>query len=622
VYKPLLAAGLRGLALLVTLCYLDHKALWQRNGSYTRALWASLRNLLPIFKFDDMKTKTMTLFLIFITSSILGQIPKNAISIEDKNFNDYFQNDKNIPVVKGKILNLSENEIKNNKITYSIVTPFNEFQIEKNCEPNIDGSFELELDYAFPYQQIWLSVGNIFYAGIYSNKELFIELDAEKIKPQVKLSFNGDGVKYLGIDGELNLYLNNHVLFKRNEQLDIDRSLSQLKADRNIDYKEFITKYDSLYVLLNKLDGEYLKLNPSSFSWIIINERKSDYYADLCVKHWGKEMSLELFERIKNHKTYLTSNNGMLLYKYLFDYITINAIKNQKSDYKTYKSYSKLEQSDKALLDSIILIEENISQNRVYDTTKYLSLIKSANDFLHDTLITDRTLKITNLIDSIFTKSKSDLLKLHLSIKDPNDQKLMLEAALNNIKTNWCKSIILEQYDKSLLKLTSIEKVLNDSKPFISNNQLGEPIAEMSFGAKLYKVDTMDYKTLLANLKSSYQNKALIIDFWATWCSPCLSEMPYSKKLHDEAKDLPVEFIYLCTSRNSDIEKWKSKIAEFEIGGVHIFVDQDIESKLMNLFSAGGFPSYVFIDKKGDYKAGAISRMSNIDKSKLIELIE
>jgi len=40
VYKPLLVAGLRGLSHLVTLVYLDNKALLQRNGSYTRTLGA------------------------------------------------------------------------------------------------------------------------------------------------------------------------------------------------------------------------------------------------------------------------------------------------------------------------------------------------------------------------------------------------------------------------------------------------------------------------------------------------------------------------------------------------------------------------------------------------------
>ena len=98
--------------------------------------------------------------------------------------------------------------------------------------------------------------------------------------------------------------------------------------------------------------------------------------------------------------------------------------------------------------------------------------------------------------------------------------------------------------------------------------------------------------------------------------------MPYSKQLHDDTKDLPVEFVYLCTSSNSSIEKWKTKIAELGIGGIHIFVEQNIENELMNLFSVSGFPSYVLIDSKGEYKPGAISRMSHLDKDKLSELVK
>ena len=170
--------------------------------------------------------------------------------------------------------------------------------------------------------------------------------------------------------------------------------------------------------------------------------------------------------------------------------------------------------------------------------------------------------------------------------------------------------------------METIKNVLKDSKPLISENQLGEPISELPSGAKLYKVDTMKPETLLSNLKKSFENKALIIDFWATWCSPCLKEMPYSKKLHEATKDLPVEFIYLCTSSSSSIEKWKAKVAELNIGGIHIFVEENIENELMNLFSVSGFPSYVFINKNGEYKPGAISRMSMLNDKKLTELIE
>jgi len=49
---------------------------------------------------------------MFISNLVFGQLPKNLVSIEDKEFNKYFLNKDNKPVVKGKILNLTAEEIK------------------------------------------------------------------------------------------------------------------------------------------------------------------------------------------------------------------------------------------------------------------------------------------------------------------------------------------------------------------------------------------------------------------------------------------------------------------------------------------------------------------------------
>jgi thiol-disulfide isomerase/thioredoxin len=571
-----------------------------------------------------MKTINLTFLLILFSTISFCQIPDKTISIEDKEFNDYFLDKENIPTVKGKVLNVPEQHIGKVKINYSIVTPFEQRQIKKSCSLNSDGTFELELDYAFPYQQIWISAGRLFYAGIYANSDLFIELDAEILKSKKGVKYNGAGIIYLGSDGNLNNYMNNHVLFKRKKQLELSKEISKVKRDRKMNYEVFISKYDSLYSILQELDKEFMEQNPSDYSWILINERQSDYYADLCVKHWGKEMSPELFDKVKSHKPYLTSNNGMGFYNYLFTYLNINSSKGHKRDYNAYRSYSRISPENISILDSIVLIDGVITNSEPYDTTKYLSLIKQANIFLHDTLVAERTLNTINQLDTEFEQSKSDFLKIKITStsKDPKDKNIQLATVLNNVQTDWCKTVIKKQYDESIAKLESINKVLEEATPFESNNQLGKPIAEMPFGATMFKVDSIESKQLLANLKSSFDGKALVIDFWATWCSPCLQEMPHSKKLHDDAKELPVEFVYLCTSRSSNLDQWKSKIAEFEISGTHIFVEEDIENELMNLFSVSGFPSYVLIDTNGDYKPGAIKRMSHLNKEKLAELIQ
>jgi thiol-disulfide isomerase/thioredoxin len=197
-----------------------------------------------------------------------------------------------------------------------------------------------------------------------------------------------------------------------------------------------------------------------------------------------------------------------------------------------------------------------------------------------------------------------------------------MEMVLPTVKTMWCRKVINDEYNRTVEKLTSINKKLNEVRPLESGNELGQPVGELPFGARLYKVEGIEADSLLSMLKTSFKNKALIIDFWATWCAPCISEFPYSKKLSEESKDLPVEFIYLCTSERSDMEKWKSKIAEYKLSGHHLFVEKRLESALMNLFSFSGFPSYLLINKKGEYKADLISRPSNLNREKLLALIK
>jgi thiol-disulfide isomerase/thioredoxin len=503
-----------------------------------------------------MKTNFLILSLIIISNLVFGQIPKNAIAFEDKEFNSYFLKKEHIPVVKGKILNLTNNEIKQIKIEYHVVTPFGNLQTQSNCELNTDGTFEFKLDYAFPYQQIWVIVGDLFFAGLYANKELYVELDAHVLKLLKYGALNASGVKYLGKDGALNTYMNNHVLHARKKRFELDKAIQLLK-NKTIHIK----KYDSLYAVLTELDNEYIKQNPSDFSWLVINERQSQYYKNLCSDNFFKKMPTKLFEKVKKHKAFLTSNDGMMFYQYLFMYLQVQGN---------------------------VIVEPAIHLKR---------------------------------LDSLFTSSKADFLKIRFSDKDLNKQKKMLETVLPTIKTNWCKTVIQNEYNNTIKELESINKTLGESKTIVSVNPLGQPIAELSSGAKLYKVDTLNVETLLLNLKNLFQNKALLIDFWATWCAGCIEEFPKSKKLHEDTKDLPIEFVYLCTSEGSTFEKWINKIAEFELNGTHIYVDKKIENELMEMFSGSGFPTYVLINTKGEYKPG-IERPSHLNKHKLAEWIK
>lgn len=260
-------------------------------------------------------------------------------------------------------------------------------------------------------------------------------------------------------------------------------------------------------------------------------------------------MSSELFAKVKAHKAYATSNEGMGFYNYLFIYL--NGITRR----------------DKVFTNVI-----------------------------------EASLHTSRLLDSLFTPSKADFFKIKFSSKDPQEQKQLMETVLPHVTTAWCKSVMTDEYNKVLKKLAFITKTLSESTPISSSALLGKPVAEFSFGARLYKIDAIKADSLLSLMKNSFKDKALLIDFWATWCRPCIHEFPHSQKLSADCKSLPIEFVYLCTSSSSDIEKWKSKIAEYKLTGTHIFLEASSESELMALFSQSGFPSYVLINQRGEYK--------------------
>jgi thiol-disulfide isomerase/thioredoxin len=571
--------------------------------------------IVTIFNVISIKIRLIATFLLLTSTIVFAQVPKGTLSLEDPDFNKYFMNTGKIPTVEGKILNLPLEDLEKIKISYSIVTPFYKGQNKKITNVNSDGSFSLLLDYPFPYQQIWLSIGDTLYTCLYVNSDLHIELDAAKIDKKKGIMFNGDGVRFSGTDGELTNLMNNHILFKRSLRLDLSKEISGLRNNRKLTTNELLIKYDDLYSKLQIIDNEFIKKNPSDYVWLIENEYMSSYYADLFSIFLNSRMDNELWERVKKHKSYSVSNDGMSFYRYLLTYITIAAGKYRINDWNAIGQYSQIDEYGRNIIDSMTFYQ------KASDLKSYNKLAVKAFALFSDTLAAISTMKTITFLDTTFIPAKADYLKMKIGSGDPDEQKIMYDLVLKNITTDWCKSLVNSDYQKTLERIVLVNSILKQSKPISSANPIGQPIAELPFDAKLYKVNNIKPTEFLTNLKESFTGKALLIDFWATWCGPCIMDMPYSKKLHDETKDLPVEFIYLCTSNNSSLDKWKSKIVELKIPGTHIFVEETTETELMNLFSVNGFPSIVFISRNGGYKPGVITFMSKMDKNKLTELI-
>lgn len=58
---------------------------------------------------------------------------------------------------------------------------------------------------------------------------------------------------------------------------------------------------------------------------------------------------------------------------------------------------------------------------------------------------------------------------------------------------------------------------------------------------------------------SQYKGKTVFINFWATWCRPCLQEMPAIALAMSEFKDQPIVFLFASNESPEQIEKFKHK---------------------------------------------------------------
>ena len=104
-----------------------------------------------------------------------------------------------------------------------------------------------------------------------------------------------------------------------------------------------------------------------------------------------------------------------------------------------------------------------------------------------------------------------------------------------------------------------------------------------------------DYKGKVVS-SSELKGKYVLINFWATWCGPCLAEMPMLKKIRQDYKGTDLELI--SVSCDNDSAAFIKKIAELKMNWTNVFGNADMRNK----FGNKPIPSLYLIDPNGIIK--------------------
>ncbi|MDL2214915.1 AhpC/TSA family protein [Dysgonomonas sp. OttesenSCG-928-M03] len=180
----------------------------------------------------------------------------------------------------------------------------------------------------------------------------------------------------------------------------------------------------------------------------------------------------------------------------------------------------------------------------------------------------------------------------------------------SNIKNDIGEYMALSAY--SILPPDQLLELLGQTRPQFKESELGQElfnyyeamIIRDGRGAyKDLKLKTPDGKDMAL---SDYigKNKVVLIDFWASWCGPCIKEMPTIVKVYEKYKDKGFEIVGISLDDNK--QSWVAAIDRLNITWPQMSDLQGWKSEAVRLYVVNSIPYTLLVDKDGNIIASFV----------------
>ena len=145
--------------------------------------------------------------------------------------------------------------------------------------------------------------------------------------------------------------------------------------------------------------------------------------------------------------------------------------------------------------------------------------------------------------------------------------------------------------------------------PAFDGWSMGSRVPAVGMQAEDFRLTDLDGKS---QSLSQYRGKIVLLNFWATWCKPCTTEMPAMQASFDKLRDKG--FAVIAVNEFEDDARVREHIKQYG----HTFpVLMDHDNKVANQFGVFGLPVSVFIDQEGrvqEYLKGGLLTEQKIEE--------
>ncbi len=558
---------------------------------------------------------TFLLILQFVALCICGQ---DLLSIESPNIGERIFDSSFFPELKGKLTNIKSAKDEKIVIKYTSLVPGLKGQRTKLVTLKEDYTFSIKLDCGLPYQQLWLSIGDLHSCQVMLHQGAEIEIDLQQLRLRESAS-DISSITYGGPDSSLNAFISNFDLFKPRKKEALQKKKINILSNSSLKIKDKVSQLVKLEDDYIGLQDNFIKKNGDEFKWILENERKSTLFADILSLYLRREMPRETLDLCTDHVPLILSNAANRYYDYLSFNMKLLTSHEEKMIEGKVRKIKAEPGEDQAAINRFL---DQVDRKRIgidYDVDLYESGI-DWYERRYDSLYQDHVYQLERDKIANLSKEKAALVMLKGQPFELEARAVYHEIMLPNIEVNWCADLMKRELEVDIKREEEINNLFKEEGRPDTFPELGQLVSRLPSGA-LYTSTSESPEQLLKTIKGYYEGSAVIINLWSIWCSPCLVDMRSSKYIEQKLSNLPVEVIHLHICDHSTVSQWRGQVSEAMMGGDHIYLDSKLSVQLIEYLDLQGFPNYMLVDLDGNYDPNCISSLSKLEGKDLRSML-